>query len=392
MDNLGQKTKAVRAGQVRTQEREHSDPIFATSSFVFDSAEQAALLFAETESGNIYSRFTNPTTRAFESRLASLENATFCTATASGMSAILSLCMTVLKSGDHIAATQGLFGSTVSLFNNILTRFNVETSYFSPQKISGQMSGICDNTKMIFVESPSNPMCEIVDFAKLIEIARSLKNCILVVDNCACTPVLQNPFDLGVDVVVHSSAKFLDGQGRAVGGAVATNNPELAKGVFGFLRTAGPTMSPFNAWIFHKGMETLPIRMKESSENASTIAHWLNGHSKVKKVHYPGLKNHNGYELAKLQQRGFGALLAFEVRGGKSTAWNLIDRIEIFSITGNFGDVKSSMTHPASTTHARVRESDRIKMGITDDLIRICVGLEDVDDLIADLETALNSI
>ncbi len=388
MRDIRQKTKAVRAGQVRTPEREHSDPIFATSSFVFGSAEHAARMFAETEIGNVYSRFTNPTTRAFEERLASLENARFCSGTASGMSAILALCMTVLRSGDKIAATRGLFGSTVNLFGNILTRFGIQPSFYSPSEICSMP--LDPETRMIFIESPSNPLCEIVDIARLAQVSKSLSDCILVVDNCACTPFLQQPLELGADVVIHSATKFLDGQGRAVGGAVATNDEDLAKGIVGFLRTAGPSMSPFNAWIFHKGLETLSVRMKESCANAAQIASWLQEHPKVARVHYPGLTDHPGHELAARQQSDFGALLSFEVKGGKAAAWNLIDHVEIFSVTANLGDVKSTITHPASTTHSRVQASDRRRMRISDGLIRLSIGLEDVRDLIEDLQFAMD--
>ncbi len=388
MKNIRQKTKAIRAGQVRTPQGEHSDPIFATSSFVFESAAHAAQMFAEQKEGNIYSRFTNPTTRAFEQRLASLENAQYCVGTASGMSAILAICMSVLRAGDQIVATRGLFGSTVNLFSNILMRFNISTNFYSPSQIYDGAAG--PDTRLIFVETPSNPLCEIVDIAKLAQISRALDNCILVVDNCACTPFLQQPLMLGADVVVHSATKFLDGQGRAVGGAVVTNDAEVSNAVFSFLRTAGPSMSPFNAWIFLKGLETLSVRMKESCLSAAKIANWLQDQSTVTQVYYPGLKNHPGHELATRQQKDFGALLAFEVAGGQNAAWKVIDRVEIFSVTANLGDVKSTITHPASTTHARITKSDRKRMGVNDSLIRISVGLEDVDDLIEDLKCALN--
>ncbi len=390
MKNIRQKTKAVRAGQVRTPEREHSDPIFATSSFVFDSAEHASQMFAEQEAGNIYSRFTNPTTRAFEQRLASLENARYCSGTASGMSAVLAVCMTALRSGDRIAATRGLFGSTVNLFSNILARFGIKTDFYSPDEIYEAVRGT--DIRMIFIESPSNPLCEIVDIAKLASVSKALENCMLVVDNCACTPILQQPLTLGADVVIHSATKFLDGQGRAVGGAVATNNAELANGVFAFLRTAGPSMSPFNAWIFHKGLETLAVRMQESCLSARSIAKWLHEHPKVNQVYYPGLVSHPGHELAASQQSDFGALLAFEVAGSRLTAWKLIDQVEIFSVTANLGDVKSTITHPASTTHARVSQADRARMGISEGLIRLSVGLEDPLDLVEDLESAMELI
>lgn len=390
MKDIRQKTKAVRAGQTRTPEGEHSDPIFVTSSFVFDSAEHAAEVFAENRPGNIYTRFTNPTTRAFEQRLASLENAQYCSGTASGMSAILALCMTTLQAGDRIAATRGLFGSTVNLFNNILSRFNISTNFYAPDELIE--AELHSSTKMIFVESPSNPLCEIADIGELAKVSKSLNSCVLVVDNCACTPLLQQPLKLGADVVIHSSTKFLDGQGRGVGGAIVTDNSEIARSVSGFLRTAGPSMSPFNAWIFHKGLETLPVRIRESCANASVIANQLQNHPNVTRVYYPGLKDHPGHSLAARQQRDFGALLSFEVIGDRSVAWKVIDSMELFSITANLGDTKSIVTHPASTTHGRIPESDRKRMGINDSLIRLSVGLEDVDDLIEDLQSALDSI
>ena len=391
MDKKRFKTEAVRAGQVRTAENEHSDPIFATSSYVFHSAEQAALRFSDKLPGNIYSRFTNPTTRAFENRLASLEGGAHCIATASGMSAILTLCMSFLKSGDHVAAAHGLFGSTTNLFNNILSKFGIHTSYLPPNDLNAWESEVTERTKMIFVESPSNPLCEIVDIGELAKISNAREECILVVDNCACTPALQRPLSLGADVVVHSATKFLDGQGRGVGGAIVTDDEKLAKEVFGFLRTAGPTMSPFNAWIFHKGLETLAIRMKESCSNAMQVAQWLNDHPKVNNVYYPGLKDHPDYALAARQQDDFGAIISFEVKGGKDTAWKVIDSITIFSITANLGDAKSTITHPATTTHGRITDEDRKRAGISDGLIRLSIGLEDVEDLIDDLEAGLAS-
>ena len=389
MDGKGFKTKAVRAGQSRTEENEHNDPIFATSSFVFQDSAQAASRFAETEPGNIYSRFTNPTTRAFENRLAILENAEFCSGTASGMAAILAVCMTVLKAGDHILAGRGLFGSTTNLFCNILSRFDIETTFISPADVRDWRGKLRENTKLIFVESPSNPLCEIVDIAELATVAREKGDCILVVDNAACTPALQQPLELGADVVVHSATKFIDGQGRGVGGAVVTNNSEIADGIVGFLRTAGPCMSPFNAWIFLKGLETLAIRMSESCTNASKVAHWLNDHPNVMRVHYPGLRSHPGYELAKKQQSDFGAILSFEIAGGQPAAWNVIDSLQVFSISGNLGDAKSIVSHSASTTHARIKPEDRERAGITDGLIRLSIGLEDADDLISDLRSSL---
>ncbi len=396
MKDNGIKTKAVRAGQTRTKENEHSDPIFATSSFVFKSAECASLLFSEKKSGNIYSRFTNPTTRAFQNRLAALEDASHCVATASGMSAILAICLSVLKSGDRIVATRGLFGSTINLFNNILTRFNIETTYLPPRDTERFADMIRNGVKMVFVETPSNPLCELVDIKELARLTSTREDCYLVVDNCLWTPILQRPLDLGADIVVHSSTKFIDGQGRGLGGAVVTNDSKVYDSVFGFLRTAGPTMSPFNAWMFHKGLETLPIRMKESCSSAKKIASWLDQQPNVTRVYYPGLEHHPDHKLAsKKQEDGkkredYGALMSFEVVGGQASAWKLIDSLTIFSITANFGDAKSTVTHPASTTHGRISAEDRERMGVTQGLIRLCIGLEDKKDLIADLRKGLD--
>ena len=384
-------TRAVRDGQHRTASREHSDPIFLTSSFVFDSAEHASMLFGEKIEGNIYSRFTNPTAAAFQERLASLENAKFCIATASGMSAILTLCLCLLKSGDHIVATRGLFGSTVNLFNNILSRFNIGTTYLDPKSIESWPQLVTENVKLIFVETPSNPLFDIVDIQKL---AATITNndCYLAVDNCFCSPVLQQPLALGADVVVHSATKFLDGHGRGMGGALVTNDKKLDDLFYGFLRTAGPTISPFNAWMFYIGLETLAVRIKQSSASAFKIAHWLNEHPSVKRVYYPGLKDHPGHELVQRQQSDFGALLSFEIKGGQSAAWSFIDALEIFSKTANFGDTKSTVTHPASTTHSRITKKERSSMGVSDSLIRICIGLEELDDLIFDLSTAFGQL
>ncbi len=384
------RTNAVRAGQNRTEELEHSDPIFATSSFVFHSAEHAAELFAEKVDGNIYSRFTNPTVKAFEQRLATLENAEHCVATASGMSAVLTLCMTSLQASDHIVAAAGLFGSTTNLFKNILSKFDISTTFVSGTCVEEWKSALRQDTKMIFIESPSNPLCDVFDITEMSVLANKQNECLLVVDNCACTPALQQPLDLGADVVIHSSTKFLDGQGRAVGGAIVTNHRKLTSKLRGFLRTAGPSMSPFNAWIFHKGLETLSVRMKEACDSALKIARFLDNHSNVKDVFYPGLECHPGHELAHRQQEQFGAIVSFEVdRQSTTDAWRVIDALTCFSITANIGDVKSIVTHPATTTHSRISQEDRDLAGITDRLIRLSVGLEDVDDLIADLRQAL---
>ncbi len=384
---FGFDTLAVRAGQLRTAEGEHSEPIFTTSSFVFASAAEAAARFAGESPGNIYSRFTNPTVRMFEERLAALEGAEACVATASGMAAILSSCLALLRGGDHIVASRSLFGSTVSLFGNYLSRFGVETTFVALTDLSAWEAAIGPRTRMLFVETPSNPLTEVADIAALAALAHD-RGCLLVVDNCFCTPALQRPLELGADLVVHSSTKYLDGQGRCVGGAVAGRR-ELTDEVFGFLRTAGPTMSPFNAWVFLKGLETLRLRMDAHSAAALSLAGWLEAQPRVARVHYPGLASHPQHGLAARQQRAFGGIISFEVEGGREAAWRLIDATRVLSITANLGDVKSTITHPATTTHARVSPEARAAAGIGEGLLRIAVGLEDLDDLKADLARGL---
>ncbi len=380
-------TLAVRAGQRRTEEREQSEPIFTTSSYVFQDAAEAAAVFSGEQPGNIYSRFTNPTVRTFEQRLAALEGGERCVATASGMSAILSCCMALLNGGDHIVSSRAIFGSITVLFNDHLARFGIETSYVPPSDLAAWEQAIRPNTRLLFVETPSNPTAEIADIEALAELAHA-HGCLLVVDNCFCTPALQRPLTLGADVVIHSATKYIDGQGRAVGGAVIGRNEQMDK-VFGFLRTAGPSMSPFNAWIFLKGLETLRLRMEAHSANALALAQWLEQLPQVERVYYSGLPSHPHHELAKRQQRAFGGVLAFDLKGGKEAAWRLIDSTEIISVTANLGDTKSTITHPATTTHGRLTPEARSEAGIGDGLVRIAVGLEDLSDIKADLERGL---
>lgn len=385
---LGQSTLAIRAGQERTHQGEHSDPLFLTSSFVFKNAQQAADRFAEISPGNIYSRFTNPTVRAFENRLAALEHAQYCVATGSGMGAILLLCLALLKAGDEVVIARQVFGSTISLFENIFTRFQITPRYVDITDLASVESAISDNTRFIFLESPTNPLCEVADIVRISETA-SVNNCWLVVDNAFCTPALQQPLNLGADIVIHSATKYLDGQGRCVGGAVVTNNEEIHQALYKALRTAGPSMSPFNAWVFLSGLETLPLRMKAHCENAYQLATWLDAHPGIAKVYYPGLPSHPHYQLAKSQQQGFGGIVSFEIKGGKEAAWKVIDNTELLSITANLGDTKTTITHPASTTHFRIGEAQRKLAGISDELIRISVGLEDLEDVIQDVENGL---
>ncbi len=377
-------TLAVRAGQTRTPEGEHSEPVFTTSSYVFASAAEAAARFSDEQPGNIYSRFTNPTVRTFEQRLAAMEGAEACVATASGMSAILSTCLALLKSGDHIVSSRSIFGSTTMLFTNFLAKLGIETSFVDLANIDDWAGAIRPETRLMFMETPSNPLTELADIRQLSELAHQ-NDILLVVDNCFCTPALQQPISLGADIVIHSATKFLDGQGRCVGGAVVGPKDLVGEKVFGFLRTAGPSMSPFNAWVFLKGLETLSLRMKAHSSNALKLAQWLEQQAKVKRVFYPGLESHAQHALAKRQQSGFGGLLSFELEGGKEAGWKLIDATRLISITANLGDTKSTITHPASTTHNRLTVEQREQSGIVDGLVRIAVGLEDIEDLKNDL-------
>ncbi len=383
-------TRAVRAGQVRTEEGEQSEPIFPTSSFVFGSAAEAAARFSGDTPGNIYSRFTNPTVRTFEQRLASMEGGASCVATASGMAAILSTCMALLKSGDHVVCSRAVFGSTVMLFNNFLAKFGIAVDYVDLPDLDAWAAAVRPNTRLFFLETPSNPMTTIVDIAAVAECAHS-NNVLLIVDNCFCTPALQRPLELGADIVIHSATKYLDGQGRCIGGAVVGDAERVGRDVFGFLRTAGPTMSPFNAWVFLKGLETLKLRMDAHSRNALALATWLEQQPQVSTVYYPGLSSHPQHELATRQQSGYGGLLSFDVKGGKAAAWGVVDATRMVSITANLGDAKTTITHPATTTHGRLNPEQRQAAGISDGLLRIAVGLEAVADIKADLERGFES-
>jgi O-succinylhomoserine sulfhydrylase len=387
-DQYGLNTNAVRAGQQRTEEGENSEPIFLSSSFTFKNAAEAAARFAGDEPGNIYSRFTNPTVRNFEERLAAMEGGERCVATSSGMSAILTTCMALLKAGDHIVSSASIFGTSVSLFNKILPKFGLETTFVPLTDYEAWAKAIRPETRMLFLETPSNPLTEIADISRLADLAHS-KGCLLVVDNCFCTPILQRPITLGADIVIHSATKYLDGQGRCVGGAIVGKEELLGENVFGFLRTAGPTMSPFNAWVFLKGLETLGLRMREHCRNAQEIAEWLVQQNGVEKIYYPGLEDHPQHQLAKTQQSGFGGVVSFVVKGGKEAAWQLIDSTNLFSITANLGDAKSTITHPATTTHNRLSDEERESAGIEGGLIRLSIGFEDAEDIKADLQKGL---
>jgi O-succinylhomoserine sulfhydrylase len=382
-------TLALRAGIHRSQFGEHSEAMYLTSSFVFENAAQAAARFTGGAGGNIYSRFTNPTVSAFQERLAALEGAEACVATASGMSAILAMAMAMLKAGDHVICSASVFGSTVQLFSNIMAKFGVETTYVSGASVEAWEGALRSNTKLLFLETPSNPLTEIADIAALAAVSKRA-GALLAVDNCFCTPALQKPLQLGADLVIHSATKYLDGQGRVLGGAVLGARGPVMDGVYGFLRTAGPSLSPFNAWVLLKGLETLRIRMDAQSQAALQLAQWLERHPRIERVYFPGLPSHPQYELARKQQRLGGAVVSFEVKGGREEAWRVVDATRMISITANLGDTKTTITHPATTTHGRISAEARKAAGIGEALLRVAVGLEALSDIQADLERGLN--
>lgn len=386
----GLDTLAIRAGQKRSAEGEHTETIYPTSSYVFASAAEAAARFSGEQPGNVYSRYTNPTVRMFEQRIAALEGAEEAVATSSGMAAILSTAMALLKAGDHVICSRDVFGTTTSLFSKQLAKFGVETTFVPLADYSAWQNAVRSNTRLFFVETPSNPLCEVADISALAELAHS-NNSLLAVDNCFCTPALQKPLALGADLVIHSATKYLDGQGRCLGGVVL-GNKELLNEVLIFLRTAGPTMSPFNAWVFIKGLETLRLRMDAHSANALALAQWLQQQNAVEKVFYAGLPNHPGHQMAARQQRAFGGVLSFRVKGGRDEAWKVIDSTRILSLTANLGDVKTTIVHPATTTHGRLTDEERNAAGISQNLIRVAVGLEDMEDIKKDLERGLSLI
>ncbi|HSX72102.1 MAG TPA: O-succinylhomoserine sulfhydrylase [Pseudomonas sp.] len=390
LEGVGFDTLAVRAGQHRTPEAEHGEAMFLTSSYVFRSAADAAARFAGEVPGNVYSRYTNPTVRAFEERIAALEGAEQAVATASGMAAILAIVMSLCSSGDHVLVSRSVFGSTISLFEKYLKRFGIEVDYPPLADLDAWEAAFKPNTKLLFVESPSNPLAELVDIAALAEIAHS-RGALLAVDNCFCTPALQQPLKLGADIVMHSATKYIDGQGRGLGGVVAGRRAQMEL-LVGFLRTAGPTLSPFNAWMFLKGLETLRVRMQAQSASALELAQWLETQPGIDKVYYAGLPSHPQHELARRQQSAFGAVVSFEVAGGKEAAWRFIDATRVISITTNLGDTKTTIAHPATTSHGRLSPQERANAGIRDSLVRVAVGLEDIADLKADLARGLAAL
>ncbi|KAF3981028.1 MAG: O-succinylhomoserine sulfhydrylase [Methylococcales symbiont of Hymedesmia sp. n. MRB-2018] len=381
-------TQAIRAGHNRTHEDEHSMPIFATSSYVFKSAEEAALRFTGKQAGNIYSRFTNPTVDAFQKRLALMEKGERCLAFSSGMAAIMAVGMGLLKSGDHVVSSRSVFGNTVLLFQNYFAKFGVEADFVKLTEPSEWEAAIKPNTRFLFLETPSNPLIEIADIQLIADIAHK-HGCLLVVDNVFCTPVLQKPLELGADIIVHSATKYIDGQGRCVGGAVIASDEIIENNIYPYLRTGGATMSPFNAWVFLSGLETLAVRMKAHCDSAFELAKWLELQPAIAKMHYPGLKSHAQHKLAKQQQSHYGGVVSFELKGGKEAAWKLIDATKMLSITANLGDVKSTITHPSTTTHGRLPPEIRAEVGIKDSLVRISVGLENGDDIKKDLLNGL---
>jgi len=380
-------TLAVRAGIRRSQFNEHAEALYLTSSFVFDSAAQAAARFSGEEAGFVYGRFSNPTVSMFQERLAALEDGEACIATASGMAAILSTVMALMKAGEHIVASQGIFGATQQLFGGILSKFGIETTFVASSEAAAFEAALRPQTKLVFIETPSNPLTEVFDIAALARVAHA-GGALLAVDNCFCSPALQRPLDLGADLVIHSATKYLDGQGRVLGGAVV-GRTELTDEVFKFLRTAGPSISPFNAWVILKGLETLRIRMEAQSATALELARWLESQPQVARVYYPGLPSHPQHEMAVRQQKSGGAIVSFEVNGGREAAWRVVDATRLISITANLGDTKSTITHPASTTHGRISVEARKAAGIDESLLRIAVGLEAVADLQADLARGL---
>ena len=390
LKEAGFETLAIREGLTPGFEQEHSDPIYATSSFVFESAEQAAATFSGERDGNTYSRFSNPTVSVFEKRLAALEGGQEGVATSSGMAAILTLCLTVLRAGDHVTCSRNVFGSTVGLFNNILTKLDISVTFVALRELDDWRQAVNPNTKLFFCETPSNPLCEVGNIREIANIAHD-SGALLAVDNCFCTPALQRPLSLGADVVMHSATKYLDGQGRVLGGALVGSQQLMAE-ARGFVRVCGPSMSPFNAWIFSKGLETLQLRMHAHSQRAQALAEWLETHPGVKKVNYCGLASHPDYALAVSQQSAFGGVLSFEVDGGRERAWAFINAVRLMSLTANLGDVKTTVCHPASTTHGRLTDEQKHQGGITEGLIRIAVGLEDLEDLKRDCERGFAAI
>ena len=383
MKEISFKTNSVREGQKSSNEQEHSAAIFLTSSFRFDSAEQAAERF-DSNQGNVYSRFTNPTVESFQNKLAALEGAEKCQATASGMSAIFATIMTILKPGEHMVASRCMFGTTIVLLNNIIEKFGIQVTFVDLPDLEGWEKSIQKNTKLFLLENPSNPLGEVVDIKKLSSISKK-NEIVLAVDNCVMSPALQRPLSLGADLVIHSATKYIDGQGRCLAGAVA-GKASIVDEIASFNRSTGPTLSPFNAWVVFKALETLSLRMNAHCESAMKLATWLDSQAFVDEVYYLGLENHPHHEIAKKQQTGFGGIVSFKVKGGRKEAFKLINNTRMISITANLGDAKTTITHPSTTTHVRLSDEEKIKSQISENLIRISVGLENIEDIIADIK------
>ncbi|WP_411894176.1 trans-sulfuration enzyme family protein [Winogradskyella sp. A2] len=389
MNSKHTETKAIRTQIERTQFQEHSNPIYLTSSYIFEDAEDMQASFADEKERNIYSRYSNPNTSEFIEKICEMEGAERGYAFASGMSAVFSTFAALLNSNDHIVSCQSIFGSTQSLFNNILPKWNISTSYFKIDEIEKIEKLIKPNTKIIYAESPTNPAVDILDLKIIGDIAKK-HNIIFIVDNCFATPYLQQPIKFGADLVIHSATKLIDGQGRVLGG-VTVGKEELVEKVYLFSRNTGPALSPFNAWILSKSIETLPVRIEKHCDNALKIATFLESHEKVQLVKYPFLKSHPQHQLAKQQMKFGGNIVAFEVKGGIDAGRNFINSIKLLSLSANLGDTRSIVTHPASTTHSKLAEEARLETGITAGLIRISVGLEHTEDIINDLNQALNN-
>lgn len=387
---LNLNTLAVRAGQVRSSEGEQSEPIFQTTSYVFANAAEAAARFSGEQPGNVYSRYTNPTVRTFEKRLAAISGADDAVATSSGMAAILATCIALLKAGDHLICSRSVFGTTTVLLNKYLGKFGLEVDFVSLTDLDEWRAAVKPNTRMLLLETPSNPLAGVADLRAISEIAKAA-NAKFVVDNTFCTPALQKPLEWGADISLYSATKYIDGQGRCLGGAVVGSQADMDE-ILGFIRSTGPSMAPFNAWVFLKGLETLGLRMRAHCESAQALAEWLNAQPQIDKVYYAGLPEHPGHELAKAQQKGFGGVVSFEVKGGRDAAWRFIDATRVISITANLGDAKSTIVHPATTTHGRLTPEEREAAGIRDNLIRVSVGLEDIGDIIADLQRGLDAL
>lgn len=388
MDSKHIETQAVRTQIERTQFSEHSSPLFLTSSYVFEDAEDMRASFADEKERNIYSRYSNPNTSEFVEKICVMEGAERGYAFASGMSAVFSTFAALLNSGDHIVSSRSIFGSTQTMFNTILPKWNIETSFFKIDELHSIEDLIQPNTKVIYAESPTNPAVDILDLQQLGDLAKKHK-IILIIDNCFATPYLQQPIKFGADLVIHSATKLIDGQGRVLGG-VTVGTEELIQKIYLFSRNTGPALSPFNAWVLSKSLETLPARADKHCDNALKVATFLEANSKVNFVKYPFLKSHPQYELAKKQMRLGGNIVAFEIKGGIDSGRKFLNNIKLLSLSANLGDTRSIITHPASTTHAKLSEEDRLLTGITSGLIRVSVGLEHVEDIIEDLKQALD--